>query len=203
MTTKGPISPGRIKSFIERVEKLIEERKAIQGDIRDVFSEAKGVGYNVPIMRKVIALRAMDASDRAEQEALLDTYMHALETVDRVQARVAAGESVRAVGAAEGISRSTTHRLSQKGDNDGNGTPHDPATGEVREDARQGEDAARPSRTAVARTSLPSHALTIGESNPKADEPHVPSQRADDSTPQPLDLEIPARLDRRHELVRQ
>lgn len=120
--TDVPISASRLKGFIERIEKLIEERKAIQGDIRDVFSEAKGVGYNVPIMRKVIALRALDAADRAEQETLLDTYMHALEAVDRVQARVAAGESIRAAGAAEGVSRMTAHRLSQKAKNSRNGT---------------------------------------------------------------------------------
>ncbi len=118
----GPVAADRLKSFIERIEKLIEERVAIQGDIKDVFSEAKGVGYNVPIMRRVIALRAMDAADRAEQETLLDTYMHALESVDRVQARVAAGESVRAVGAAEGVPPSTVHRLSQKRAKVENGT---------------------------------------------------------------------------------
>lgn len=129
--TDAPISSQRLKSFIERVEKLVEERKAIQSDIRDVFAEAKGVGYNVPIMRKVLALRALDAADRDEQMTLLDTYMHALETVDRVQARVAAGESVRAVGAAEGVSRMTALRLSQKSDNARNGTPHDPETGEI------------------------------------------------------------------------
>lgn len=74
----GPVSGDRIKSFIERVEKLLEERKAIQQDIGDVFHEAKGVGYDVKTMRKLINIRAMDAADRAEQEALLDTYAHAI-----------------------------------------------------------------------------------------------------------------------------
>jgi len=74
----GPISAERLKSFIERVEKLEEERHAIGSDIRDVYSEAKGVGYDVKTMRKVVSLRKMDAADRAEQEALLDTYRHAL-----------------------------------------------------------------------------------------------------------------------------
>lgn len=74
----GPISAERLKSYVERVEKLEEERKAIGGDIRDVYSEAKGVGYDVKTMRKIVALRRMDAADRDEQETLLDTYKHAL-----------------------------------------------------------------------------------------------------------------------------
>ena len=77
-TKPGPISADRLKSFIERVEKLEEERKAIGGDIRDVYSEAKGVGYDVKTMRKTISLRKMDAADRYEQVALLDSYQHAL-----------------------------------------------------------------------------------------------------------------------------
>lgn len=74
----GPIDADRLKSFVERIEKLDEERKAISGDIRDVYSEAKGVGYDVKTIRKVVALRKMDAAERDEQEALLDTYCHAL-----------------------------------------------------------------------------------------------------------------------------
>ena len=77
-TKAGPISADRLKSFIERVEKLEEERKAISDDVRDVYSEAKGVGYDVKTMRKIVSLRKMDAADRAEQDTLLDTYMHAL-----------------------------------------------------------------------------------------------------------------------------
>ena len=77
-TKAGPISADRLKSFIERIEKLEEERKAIGGDIKDVYSEAKGVGYDVKTMRKIVALRSMDAADRAEAETLLDVYKHAL-----------------------------------------------------------------------------------------------------------------------------
>ena len=74
----GPISADRLRAFIERVEKLEEERHAIGSDIRDVYSEAKGVGYDVKTMRKIVALRKMDAADRSEADALLDTYKHAL-----------------------------------------------------------------------------------------------------------------------------
>ena len=74
----GPISGERLKSFVERIEKLEEERHAIGADVRDVYSEAKGVGYDVKTMRKIVSLRKIDAADRDEQEALLDTYKHAL-----------------------------------------------------------------------------------------------------------------------------
>jgi len=77
-TKAGPISADRLKSLVERIEKLEEERKSIGGDIKDVYSEAKGVGYDVGTMRAIVALRAKDASDRAEAETLLDVYKHAL-----------------------------------------------------------------------------------------------------------------------------
>ena len=78
MTGTANFAKGKLKSFVERIEKLEEERKAIGGDIKDVYSEAKGVGYDVKTMRKIVSLRSMDAADRAEQETLLDTYKHAL-----------------------------------------------------------------------------------------------------------------------------
>ena len=74
----GPVSAERLKSFVERIEKLEEERHAIGGDIRDVYSEAKGVGYDIKTMRRLVSLRKLDAAERAEQETLLDTYKHAL-----------------------------------------------------------------------------------------------------------------------------
>jgi uncharacterized protein (UPF0335 family) len=57
-TKAGPVSADRLKSFIERIEKLEEERKAIGGDVKDVYSEAKGVGYDVKTMRKIVAQRS-------------------------------------------------------------------------------------------------------------------------------------------------
>lgn len=74
----GPISADRLKSFMERIEKLDEERAAIAGDIRDIFSEAKDVGYDTKTMREMLRLRKMDAADRDEQETLRDVYAHAL-----------------------------------------------------------------------------------------------------------------------------
>jgi uncharacterized protein (UPF0335 family) len=68
----------QLKSIIERIEHLEEEKKAIAGDIRDVYAEAKGNGYDVAALRTVIRLRKQDKHERAEQEALVETYLHAL-----------------------------------------------------------------------------------------------------------------------------
>jgi uncharacterized protein (UPF0335 family) len=68
----------QLKAIIERIEHLEEEKKALAGDIRDVYAEAKGNGYDVPALRTVIRLRKQDKHERAEQEAILETYLHAL-----------------------------------------------------------------------------------------------------------------------------
>ena len=68
----------RLRLLIERVERLNEEKKGVSNDIRDVYAEAKAVGYDTKAMRMVIRLRAMRPDDRAEQEAILDTYKCAL-----------------------------------------------------------------------------------------------------------------------------
>jgi uncharacterized protein (UPF0335 family) len=72
------IAASQLKSFIERIEKLEEERKGIADDIKDVFAEAKAQGYDVKTMRQVIKIRAMDNAKRQEAEALLETYKAAL-----------------------------------------------------------------------------------------------------------------------------
>ena len=68
----------RLKSLIERVERLEEEKNNLLADIKEVFSEAKGLGYDPKIMRKVLIIRKMDIDERLEQEALLETYRSAL-----------------------------------------------------------------------------------------------------------------------------
>ena len=67
-----------LKAFVERVERLEEEKKAIADDIRDVYAEAKGNGFDVKALRTVVRLRKQDVNERKEQEAILETYMHAL-----------------------------------------------------------------------------------------------------------------------------
>jgi len=78
MSTIAGIAGERLKSFIERVERLEAEKAALAEDIREVYSEAKGNGYDVKIMRQIVRLRKLDTSDRQEQEAILETYMAAL-----------------------------------------------------------------------------------------------------------------------------
>lgn len=67
-----------LRSFIERIERLEEEKQGLSEDIKDVYSEAKSHGFDVKIMRQVIRLRKMEEDSRKEQEALIDTYLHAL-----------------------------------------------------------------------------------------------------------------------------
>jgi uncharacterized protein (UPF0335 family) len=68
----------QLKSFVERIERLEEEKKATQDDIRDVYAEAKGNGYDVKALRKVVSLRKQDPDERSEEQAVLETYLHAL-----------------------------------------------------------------------------------------------------------------------------
>ena len=68
----------QLKAFVERVERLEEEKKAIADDIRDVYAEAKGTGFDVKALRVVVRLRKQDVTERKEQEAILETYLHAL-----------------------------------------------------------------------------------------------------------------------------
>lgn len=74
----GGVAVDQLKSIIARVEKLEEEKAAIAADIRDVFAEAKGNGFDSKALRSIIKLRKMDAADREEQEAVLDVYRRAL-----------------------------------------------------------------------------------------------------------------------------
>ena len=77
-TDETPSKDIRLKSFIERIEKLEEEKNNILLDIKEIYSEAKSSGYNTKIMRKILIIRKMDIDERLEQEALLETYRNAL-----------------------------------------------------------------------------------------------------------------------------
>jgi len=72
------VAADRLRSFIERVERLEEEKAAILNDTKEVYAEAKGEGYDVKILRQVIRIRKMDRAERQEQEAILDLYLSAL-----------------------------------------------------------------------------------------------------------------------------
>ena len=78
MPDVGGIAGERLRSFIERIERLEEERRTLGEDIKEVFAEAKGNGFDTKIMRQIIKIRRMDKDDLDEQETLLDIYKRAL-----------------------------------------------------------------------------------------------------------------------------
>jgi len=75
---KSGFAKEHLRSFIERIERLEEEKKALADDIKEVYSEAKGTGFDTKVMRQVVRLRKMESADRQEQEAMLDLYLSAL-----------------------------------------------------------------------------------------------------------------------------
>jgi uncharacterized protein (UPF0335 family) len=76
--SSNSVDAGHLRAFLERVERLEEEKRAIADDIKEVYAEAKGTGYDVKIMRKIISLRRMDRDKRREEEEILELYLAAL-----------------------------------------------------------------------------------------------------------------------------
>ena len=74
----GGVAADRLRSLVERIERLEEERKALGSDIKDIYAEAKGNGFDVKALNTVVRIRAQDANSREEFEAVLDTYKNAL-----------------------------------------------------------------------------------------------------------------------------
>ena len=79
MSQTGNISKERLRSFVERIEQLEDEKKALLDDIREVYSEAKSNGFDIKVMRQIVRLRKMSEDDRGEMEEVLTIYKHALE----------------------------------------------------------------------------------------------------------------------------
>lgn len=78
MADVGGIASEQLKSYIERIERLEEEKANLQADVKEIYAEAKGNGFDTKIMRQILRLRKMDHDDRQEQEHLLDLYKRAL-----------------------------------------------------------------------------------------------------------------------------
>jgi uncharacterized protein (UPF0335 family) len=72
------VDAGHLRAFIERIERLEEDKRTIAGDIREVYAEAKANGYDAKVMRKIVSLRRMDRDKRKEEEEMLDIYLNAL-----------------------------------------------------------------------------------------------------------------------------
>ncbi len=76
--TSDAVNAGHLRAFIERIEKLEEEKKALADDIKDVYAEAKGNGFDVKVLRKIVSIRRQDKDKRREEEEILDLYLSAL-----------------------------------------------------------------------------------------------------------------------------
>ncbi len=86
----GGFAAAHLRAFIERIERLEEEKRALAGDIKEVYAEAKANGFEPKIMRQVVRLRKMDTAERQEQEALIDVYLNALSDAPAVSHAAAA-----------------------------------------------------------------------------------------------------------------
>ena len=80
MSGSDGIAGDRLRSFVERIERLEEEIKGLSEDKKDIYTEAKGEGFDVKILREVVKLRKQDQKERDERDSLLDVYLHAIET---------------------------------------------------------------------------------------------------------------------------
>lgn len=80
--TKAAFAKEQLRSYIERIERLEEERSALSEDMREVYAEAKGEGFDTKIMRQVVRLRKLDKADFQEQEAILELYKRALDMIE-------------------------------------------------------------------------------------------------------------------------
>ena len=78
MDTKTTFAKGQLRSLVERIERLEEEKRALAGDIREVYGEAKANGFDTKILRKVLTIRRKDRDERQEEQAMLDLYLGAL-----------------------------------------------------------------------------------------------------------------------------
>ena len=84
MTTLQASAQKQLRQLIEQIERLEEEKKALAGDIRDKYLEAKAVGFDVKALRRIVSLRKKSETDRQEEEAILAVYMHALGMIDEL-----------------------------------------------------------------------------------------------------------------------
>ena len=89
------IARDQLRAFIERIERMEEEKAAVAADIKEIYAEAKGNGFDTKILRKIVAIRKQDSNERAEQEALLELYMASLGMIDAPEAADAFGSQIQ------------------------------------------------------------------------------------------------------------
>ncbi|MEQ8823291.1 MAG: DUF2312 domain-containing protein [Filomicrobium sp.] len=96
MTTLQASTQAQLRQFIEQIERLEEEKKAIASDIKDKFAEAKSIGFDVKAMRKILQLRKKSAVERQEEEGILEVYMHALGMLNEMPVETSVDEFIQA-----------------------------------------------------------------------------------------------------------
>ena len=96
MTTLQGAAQAQLRQFVEQIERLEEEKKAIADDIKDKFAEAKAVGFDVKALRQILRLRKKSTDDRKEEEAILEVYMHALGMIESFEVAEAADRMLAA-----------------------------------------------------------------------------------------------------------
>lgn len=192
------MSDARLKSLAERIERLMDERDGIQGDIRDIYSEAKSAGYVPKVLRKAITRKRMDASKRDEEDAILDLYEGALSGPMRRAVQMAAsGKTSREIEDATGIDHATVARsvaLNKK-----SATKSEEQGG--RQNSLRDGEASADERDASASSSPPESCgggLKGPDSSAKPGALETPPRPAGVAPgPQDLDLTLPPFLDRR------
>lgn len=203
-TKSFTVSAATLKGYVDRLEKMDEEKKAVADDIKDIYQELKGNGYDAKAIRTIVRERKVDAAEAAEQEAILDTYRHALGMA--VQA-VRDGSSQRSAAKAHGVSRSYLGRVvggpSAENASEGPGTVGEilETTGAVPSgDSGGTADVTTASTPAVANSSAsqtgPSSVEAprmAGASNAPI-QPTVSGEAGGGTHPDDIDLTIPAHL---------
>jgi uncharacterized protein (UPF0335 family) len=186
------IEATRIKSWVERIERLIEERAGINGDIKDIYAEIKSGEHDAKAIRKLIQRRAADPAALAEQDALLSAYTDALAGKIKAAAAIAGGASVRQAAKAGGISTGAAAALVSVQKSRELNAPHDPETGEI-------PAAGVPAAPAVGDGGLKSCGIADGREANRASgvaSYETPTPVGIEPGPQDIDLTIPAHLRR-------
>jgi len=200
-TKSFTVSAETLKGYVDRLEKMDEEKKAVADDIKDIYQELKGNGYDAKAIRTIVRERKVDAAEAAEQEAILDTYRHALGMA--VQA-VRDGSSQRSAAKAHGVSRSYLGRVvggpSAENVEQGPGTEILETTGAVPSGGDQGTADVTTAQPSVAANSSASQGMVIartprmaGAATPSI-QPTVSGEAGGGTHPDDIDLTIPAHL---------
>ena len=124
------MSDARLKSYVDRIERLREERKGLLDDERDIFTEVKSAGFDTKALRRVLQRRAEDPAKLSELDAMIEVYEAALAGKNRTVEAIRGGASIRAAAKAGGVSVGTAAALA-KGVQNGVRIEHNPATGEI------------------------------------------------------------------------